>query len=114
MTSWEGGVPSMEVTSVSEAGWGAKPAEELVEGLALTVEVIGRPVEGEALGSVMGGVSVRRQENLQTSGWETVFWRCWEQRGRWRVASVSDDTQALVCKGSPSPTFREGSKFALK
>lgn len=46
MTSWESGVPSMEVTSVSEAGWGAKPAEELVEGLGLTVEVIGRPVEG--------------------------------------------------------------------
>ena len=51
---WGAGAVSMEVT-VSEAGWGARPADVLVEGLELPAEVTGRPVEGGALGSVMGG-----------------------------------------------------------
>lgn len=49
---WEGTVMSMGVTPASEAGWGAKPADVLVRGLALTAEV---PVEREALGSALGG-----------------------------------------------------------
>lgn len=45
----------MGVTWVSEAGWGAKPAEVLLEGLELTAEGMERLVEGGALGPVLGG-----------------------------------------------------------
>lgn len=47
------------MTSMSEAGWGVRPADVLVERLELRVGVIGRPVEGRALGSVKRGGSVR-------------------------------------------------------
>ena len=52
-------VVSLGVTSMSEAGWGVRPADVLVERLELRVGVIGRPVEGRALGSVKRGGSVR-------------------------------------------------------
>ena len=55
-TGWGAGVMSMGVT-VSEAGWEARPADIPVEELKLTAKVIGRPVEGGAPGSVMGGTA---------------------------------------------------------
>ena len=42
--SYLGGVVSMGVTSVLEAGLGAKPEDLLVEGPAMTAQVIGRLV----------------------------------------------------------------------
>lgn len=99
--SWEAGAQSMEVTSESEAGGGAKPADELVEGLALTVEVTGRPVEGEALSSVMGG-GLREEAGESTDTWvgDSVL-EVLGATGKAKVTSAAAETQALGCKGPP-------------
>lgn len=64
-----GGVMSVGVTSVSEAGWGAKPPKVLAEGPALTAEVIDGLVEGGVLGMVTGAVlAAGRREGQPGSG----------------------------------------------
>ena len=45
----------MGVTWVSEAGWGARPAEVLLEGLEVTADMTGRLLQGGALGPLGGG-----------------------------------------------------------
>lgn len=109
--SWEAGAQSMEVTSESEASGGAKPADELVEGLALTVEVTGRPVEGEALSSVMGG-GLREEAGESTDTWvgDSVL-EVLGATGKAKVTSAAAETQALGCKGPPPTASPPPSPF---
>ena len=45
----------MGVTWTSEAGWGAKPVDVLLEGLEGTAQVTGRLLEGGTRGPTAGG-----------------------------------------------------------
>lgn len=55
----------MGVTSLSEAGWGAKPGHVLVKGPAPTAEGTGMLVEGGVLAMVTGAVlaAAKREEH---------------------------------------------------
>lgn len=104
-----GGGPKMRaekvargVTSVSEASWGARPVHVFVEGLELTAEVIGGPMEGRALASVMGGglCEVETGESIHVGGGHSIL-EVVGAAGKAELASAAAGTQVLGCKWPP-------------
>lgn len=88
---------------MSKAEWGAKPADVLIRGLALTAEV---PVEAEALGSVMGGGPCEETGgSTHISVGESIL-KVLGAAGKVKVAFAAAETKVLGCKGAPPPPFR--------
>lgn len=110
----EAGEQSMGVTWGSEADWGAKPAEVLPEELELTAGMMGRLVEGGALGPrVARELWQGRAGDSTDLGLGDSILEVQGNPGKAHLASAATGptvpalSEALACKEPPpSPPFR--------
>ena len=91
----------MGVTSVSAAAQGARPVDMQGEGLELPAGMIGRPVEGGAPGSVMGGGRCEVETGESVHMGEVL-----QAAEKAELASAAADTAALGFEWPPPPPLR--------
>lgn len=80
----------------------------LVKGLALTANVIGRAVEGGALGSAVGGVLCEETGEATYIGVGDFILEVLGAARKAQVASVAAETQALGCERPPLGAGQSG------
>ena len=103
----------MGVTSGSEAAWGARSADVLVEGLELTVHIMGR-LRGGAVGLVTGGrlCGVKTGDPTHTGVRDSIR-EVLGAAGKAGLASTAAVTDALGCKRPPPAPFVGGPEMSF-